>query len=230
MKYVKEQMSEKRAFEESITTFGFLSYSYSSICSGEFQIYSDASKKGLVCTHAHGKLIAICSLQQKPYEPNVLADALDRKIKLIAASRLKKRLFVTFEHWISELCVRDKMVSGLDLSRPRFRVDDDGILWRYKISVQRSYTSRSLDDRWLIDLHFDSSRFDEDVSRSQATLLVEWYEARCGYVGERILEGPEMIEVTNEKVAVAREKLKEAQTRQKSYADRSSQSVRVPAG
>ncbi|GJS70738.1 putative reverse transcriptase domain-containing protein [Tanacetum coccineum] len=39
-------------------------------------------------------------------------------------------------------------------------------------------------------------------------------------VGERILEGPEMIEVTNEKVAVAREKLKEAQTRQKSYADR----------
>ncbi|GJW66234.1 putative nucleotidyltransferase, ribonuclease H [Tanacetum coccineum] len=39
-------------------------------------------------------------------------------------------------------------------------------------------------------------------------------------VGERILEGPEMIEVTNEKVIVAREKLKEAQTRQKSYADR----------
>ncbi|GKF28905.1 hypothetical protein Tco_0095247, partial [Tanacetum coccineum] len=38
-------------------------------------------------------------------------------------------------------------------------------------------------------------------------------------VGERILEGPEMIEVTNEKVAVGREKLKEAQTRQKSYAD-----------
>ncbi|GJU57993.1 putative nucleotidyltransferase, ribonuclease H [Tanacetum coccineum] len=31
----------------------------------------------------------------------------------------------------------------------------------------------------------------------------------------RILEGPEMIEVTNKKVAVAREKLKEAQTRQK---------------
>ncbi|GJX04565.1 retrotransposon protein, putative, ty3-gypsy subclass [Tanacetum coccineum] len=35
-----------------------------------------------------------------------------------------------------------------------------------------------------------------------------------------VLEGPEMIEVTNEKVAVAREKLKEAQTRQKSYADK----------
>ncbi|GJR06590.1 putative nucleotidyltransferase, ribonuclease H [Tanacetum coccineum] len=46
--------------------------------------------------------------------------------------------------------------------------------------------------------------------------LSGWYQAS----GERVLEGPEMIEVTNEKVAVAREKLKEAQTRQKSYADK----------
>nr|GFD36539.1 retrotransposon protein, putative, Ty3-gypsy subclass [Tanacetum cinerariifolium] len=33
-------------------------------------------------------------------------------------------------------------------------------------------------------------------------------------VGERVSEGPEMIEVTNAKVAVAKEKLKEARTRQ----------------
>nr|GFB46271.1 hypothetical protein [Tanacetum cinerariifolium] len=39
-------------------------------------------------------------------------------------------------------------------------------------------------------------------------------------VGERIIEGPEMIEVTNAKVVVAKEKLKEARTRQKSYADK----------
>nr|GFB29012.1 putative reverse transcriptase domain-containing protein [Tanacetum cinerariifolium] len=39
-------------------------------------------------------------------------------------------------------------------------------------------------------------------------------------VGERVIEGSEMIEVTNEKVAVAKEKLKEARTRQKSYADK----------
>nr|GFC16888.1 hypothetical protein [Tanacetum cinerariifolium] len=37
---------------------------------------------------------------------------------------------------------------------------------------------------------------------------------------ERVIEGPEMIEVTNAKVAVAKEKLKEAHTRQKSYADK----------
>ncbi|GJW06720.1 retrotransposon protein, putative, ty3-gypsy subclass [Tanacetum coccineum] len=40
-------------------------------------------------------------------------------------------------------------------------------------------------------------------------------------------EGPEMIEVTNEKVAVAREKLKEAQTRQKSYADRHRRALEI---
>nr|GEZ88049.1 hypothetical protein [Tanacetum cinerariifolium] len=39
-------------------------------------------------------------------------------------------------------------------------------------------------------------------------------------VGERVIEGPKMIEVTNEKVAVTKEKLKEARTRQKSYADK----------
>ncbi|GJT07505.1 putative nucleotidyltransferase, ribonuclease H [Tanacetum coccineum] len=49
-------------------------------------------------------------------------------------------------------------------------------------------------------------------------------------VGERILEGPEMIEVTNEKVVVAREKLKEAQTRQKSYADRHRRALEFQPG
>nr|GEZ24171.1 putative nucleotidyltransferase, ribonuclease H [Tanacetum cinerariifolium] len=39
-------------------------------------------------------------------------------------------------------------------------------------------------------------------------------------VGEHVIEGPEMIEVTNAKVAVPKEKLKEVRTRQKSYADK----------
>nr|GEY99876.1 putative reverse transcriptase domain-containing protein [Tanacetum cinerariifolium] len=45
------------------------------------------------------------------------------------------------------------------------------------------------------------------------TVPICWNE-----VGERIIEGPELIEVTNEKVVVAKEKLKEAMSRQKSYA------------
>ncbi|GJW14198.1 hypothetical protein Tco_0018331 [Tanacetum coccineum] len=56
---------------------------------------------------------------------------------------------------------------------------------------------------------------------------------KCGHdyiCCERILEGPEMIEVTNEKVAVARGKLKEAQTRQKSYADRHRRALEFQPG
>nr|GFB89104.1 putative nucleotidyltransferase, ribonuclease H [Tanacetum cinerariifolium] len=49
-------------------------------------------------------------------------------------------------------------------------------------------------------------------------------------VGERVIKGPEMIEVTNKKVAVAKEKLKEARTRQKSYADKHRKSLELQPG
>nr|GFC67343.1 putative nucleotidyltransferase, ribonuclease H [Tanacetum cinerariifolium] len=49
-------------------------------------------------------------------------------------------------------------------------------------------------------------------------------------VGERVIEGPEMIEVTNAKVAVAKEKLKEAPTRQKSYDDKHRRSLEFQPG
>nr|GFB45559.1 hypothetical protein [Tanacetum cinerariifolium] len=49
-------------------------------------------------------------------------------------------------------------------------------------------------------------------------------------VGERVIEGPEMIEVTNAKFAVAKEKLKEARTRQKRYADKHRRSLEFQPG
>nr|GFC69863.1 putative nucleotidyltransferase, ribonuclease H [Tanacetum cinerariifolium] len=51
-----------------------------------------------------------------------------------------------------------------------------------------------------------------------------------GQVGEHVIEGPKMIEVTNEKVVVAKEKLKEARTRQKSYADKHRRSLEFQPG
>ncbi|GJR73819.1 putative nucleotidyltransferase, ribonuclease H [Tanacetum coccineum] len=49
-------------------------------------------------------------------------------------------------------------------------------------------------------------------------------------VGERLIEGPELIEITNEKVAVAKEKLKEARSRQKSYADKHQRDLEFQVG
>nr|GFD01239.1 putative reverse transcriptase domain-containing protein [Tanacetum cinerariifolium] len=65
-----------------------------------------------------------------------------------------------------------------------------------------------------------------DHIRQRSTFYVSFLERKCrapicwDQVGERVIEGPEIIEVTNEKVAVAKEKLKESCTRQKSYADK----------
>lgn len=39
-------------------------------------------------------------------------------------------------------------------------------------------------------------------------------------VGKKLLEGLDLVEVTTDKVAVARERLKQARSRQKSYADK----------
>nr|GFA56125.1 putative nucleotidyltransferase, ribonuclease H [Tanacetum cinerariifolium] len=49
-------------------------------------------------------------------------------------------------------------------------------------------------------------------------------------VGERVIEGPKMIEVTNSKFVVAKEKFKEARTRQKSYADKHRRSLEFQPG
>nr|GEW27832.1 putative nucleotidyltransferase, ribonuclease H [Tanacetum cinerariifolium] len=49
-------------------------------------------------------------------------------------------------------------------------------------------------------------------------------------VGERVIEGLESVKVTNEKVAIAKEKLKEARSRQKSYADRHRRALEFKSG
>ncbi|GKB68502.1 retrotransposon protein, putative, ty3-gypsy subclass [Tanacetum coccineum] len=49
-------------------------------------------------------------------------------------------------------------------------------------------------------------------------------------VRERVIEGPELVEVTNEKVAIAKKKLKEARSRQKSYVDRHRRALEFKPG
>nr|GEV50124.1 DNA/RNA polymerases superfamily protein [Tanacetum cinerariifolium] len=49
-------------------------------------------------------------------------------------------------------------------------------------------------------------------------------------VGERVIKGPELVKVTNEKVAIAKEKLKEARSRQKSYDDRHRRALEFKPG
>nr|GFD47766.1 retrotransposon protein, putative, Ty3-gypsy subclass [Tanacetum cinerariifolium] len=77
-----------------------------------FQIYSDASKKGLGCVlMQHGKVIAYALRQLKPYEyhlgkANVVADALSRKSGMIAGIKLEEEIIHDLEQLDIELYVR----------------------------------------------------------------------------------------------------------------------------
>ncbi|GJV19436.1 retrotransposon protein, putative, ty3-gypsy subclass [Tanacetum coccineum] len=69
----------------------------------------------------------------------------------------------------------------------------------------------------------DHSVFGKDLLR-----VVLWM--MDSKVNDRLIEGPELIEITNEKVAVAKEKLKEARSRQKSYADKHRRDLEFQVG
>nr|GFB20698.1 retrotransposon protein, putative, Ty3-gypsy subclass [Tanacetum cinerariifolium] len=126
------------------------------------------------------------------------------------------------------------IVENLD-EQTEFRLDEDDVLWQgTRLCVPNDATLR---EALLTEAH--SSLFSihlgdrtitrhsiSDRIRQRPTFRVSFLERKCrtliywDQVGERVIEGPEMIEVTNVKVAVAKEKLKEARTRQKSYADK----------
>ncbi|GJS40601.1 putative reverse transcriptase domain-containing protein [Tanacetum coccineum] len=139
--------------------------------SGGFQIYSDASKKGLGCVlMQHGKVIAYASRQiLKHYErelnmrqrrwlellkdyghktfipsgkANVVADALSRKSGYDSCLRVEPNL-------ISQIKTAQKddgeiwaIIQNID-QQTEFRVDDDGILWQgTKLCVPEDPTLR----------------------------------------------------------------------------------------
>ncbi|GJU06762.1 putative reverse transcriptase domain-containing protein [Tanacetum coccineum] len=100
--------------------------------SGGFQIYSDASKKGLGCVlMQHGKVIAYASRQLKPYEVNYPTHDLE----LAAVNGFWASLRVE-PNLISQIKAAQKddgeiwaIIQNID-KQTEFRVDDDGILWQ----------------------------------------------------------------------------------------------------
>nr|GFC55754.1 retrotransposon protein, putative, Ty3-gypsy subclass [Tanacetum cinerariifolium] len=99
--------------------------------SGEFQIYSDASKKGLGCVlMQHGKVIAYAPRQLKPYEVNYPTHDLELAAHGYWASlRVEPDLI----SWIKEARKEDSeiwtIVENLD-KQVEFRLDDDNVLWQ----------------------------------------------------------------------------------------------------
>ncbi|GKB88613.1 putative nucleotidyltransferase, ribonuclease H [Tanacetum coccineum] len=96
---------------------------------------------------------------------------------------------------------------------PRTFKKNDAI-WVYFLPIQQGYYGRKLAEIFqqeIIRLHGTPASI---VSDRDPQAPICWNE-----VGERVIKGPELVEVTNEKVAIAKEKLKEARSRQKSNFD-----------
>nr|GFB49507.1 retrotransposable element Tf2 [Tanacetum cinerariifolium] len=98
------------------------------------------------------------------------------------------------------------------------------------------FTSRfwkGLQKAWGTRLKFSTSFHPQTDGQSERTIqTLEDMLRACSleWTGERLIEGPELIEITNEKVAVAKEKLKEARSRQKSYADKHRRDLEFQVG
>nr|GFC45095.1 hypothetical protein [Tanacetum cinerariifolium] len=89
----------------------------------------------------------------------------------------------------------------------KFSVDDDGVVW--------------FEDRLCVP---------SDQTLREKVMTEPYSSSFTVHPGERLIKGPELIEITNEKVAAAKEKLKEARSRQKSYADKHRRDLEFQVG
>nr|GEV92967.1 hypothetical protein [Tanacetum cinerariifolium] len=183
------------------------------------------------------------NIQYHPGKGNVVADALSRKSGILKIEpnlilRIKEAQKEDVELW----AVLQKSEED---EQTKFWVDNDGEIVRLHgtptaIVSDRDprFTSRfwkGLQNAWGTRLNFSMAfhpETDEQTERTIKTLedmlrscalewTGNWDEYLClNEFGERVIKGPELIEVTNEKAIVAKEKLKEARSRQKSYVDR----------
>ncbi|GJU01550.1 putative reverse transcriptase domain-containing protein [Tanacetum coccineum] len=179
---------------------------------GGYQIYSDASKKGLGCVlMQHGKVITYAFKQLKPYEyhsgkANVVADALSRKNSgIMACLKIQPEIINDLELMEVKLvvCGSESYIASLKIE-PNLILQitpqkEDGELW----SVEGYLVSKLAE---IIQLHGTPASI---VSHRDPRFSSRFWK-----------EGLELIRVTNEKVAIAKENLKESRSRQKSYVDR----------
>nr|GFA80822.1 putative reverse transcriptase domain-containing protein [Tanacetum cinerariifolium] len=179
---------------------------------GGFQIYSDASKKGLgYVLMQHGK---------KSEEDEQTKFRVDDD----GVMWFGDRLCVPIDPLFKRLCCQ-KLTVLLSFHPGSTKMYGDlkqHFWWNCMKQDIATYVGRYL----ICQQDFSISRlkdiFQQEIVRLHGTPTTTKCRAPIYWneVGERVIEGPELIEVTNEKVAVAKEKLKEARSRQKSYTDR----------
>nr|GFC49093.1 retrotransposon protein, putative, Ty3-gypsy subclass [Tanacetum cinerariifolium] len=166
-----------------------------------------------------------------PGKANIVADALSRKSGMIAGI---KPLDIPIWKWDK---ISMDFVTGLPQTQRRhdaiWVVVDRLTKSAHFLPIRKDYSVRNWDDYiCLVEFAYNNS-WHASIKCVPFEML---YGRKCrapicwDRIGERVIEGPEMIEVTNAKVAIAKEKLKGARTRQKSYADKHRKSLEFQSG
>nr|GEZ12771.1 hypothetical protein [Tanacetum cinerariifolium] len=165
-----------------------------------------------------------------PGKANVVADALSRKSGMIAGIKVEEVIIRDLEQLDIELYVRGQHGYWASLR--------DKISMDFVTGLPR--TQRRHDAIWVVvdrltkSAHFLPIRKDYSVSRLAEIFqqeIVGLHGTPSAIVSDRDPRfASRFWKVTNEKVAVAKEKLKEDRTRQKSYADKHRRSLEFQPG
>ncbi|GJT30115.1 putative nucleotidyltransferase, ribonuclease H [Tanacetum coccineum] len=170
------------------------------------------------------------NIQYHPGKANVVADALSRKSGMIAGIKVEEGIIRDLERLDIELSQKDDgeiwaIIQNID-QQTEFRVDDDGILWQAIVSDRDSGFTFSFGKVYREKLGETRLKFSTTfILRDPHGTLAPMVEIKCAPF--------EMLYGRKCRLLLFvgfREKLKEAQTRQKSYADRHRRALEFQPG
>ncbi|GJR63769.1 hypothetical protein Tco_1505931 [Tanacetum coccineum] len=252
------RMTVRRVFEGIETENGvWLRYWTLHLDSGGFQIYMMASKKGLGCVlMQHGKSENPGMIHV--FKSIILRDLERLVLSYVYRSKKLTRDYGDVGANVQKLktACREKVMTEAHSSpftiHPGQKLNIRGLLvvtavWRFLCGkwdeISREFSllvclllRKDIDSILVVveSANQDYRSFGELVLSSvQAFILKSDEKSITSYWDEvvrRLIEGPELIEITNEKVVVAKEKLKEARSRQKSYADKHRRDLEFQVG
>ncbi|GKV36664.1 hypothetical protein SLEP1_g44770 [Rubroshorea leprosula] len=215
----------------------------------KFTIYSDASKKGLGCVLMQkDRVIAYASRQLKPYEENYPTHDLELAAVVFALKSWRHYLYgETCEIFIDHKSLK-YIFTQKELNMRQRRWLELLKDYDWTISYHPGKANKILEDmlracvldwKGSWDQHLSMAEFAYNNSYQSSIYMAPFealYGRRCRSpvcwmeVGERSILGPELVQQSSKIVQLIKERLRAAQSRQKSYVDKRRRDLEFEVG